>query len=505
MRDMGKSGDRPVKIVIAGGGTAGWMTAAALSSLIDRSAIRITLVESEEIGTVGVGEATLPHLRYFNERIGVDEADFIRATNATIKLGIEFRDWGRLGDAYIHPFGDYGQPIAGVEFHHYWRRMRALGDDSRICDYSLPIRIAELMRFARPSPDARSLMSTFSYAYHVDASLYARFLRGHSEARGVTRIEGKIAAAPLREDGAIRELTMQDGQIIEGDFFIDCTGFRALLIGGALGAEYEDWSAYLPCDRAIAAPCANDGPPAPYTRATASRAGWRWRIPLQHRAGNGYVYSSDYISDDDALAELLAGLAAPPQAEPRTLRFKAGKRPRQWMRNCIAVGLSSGFLEPLESTSIYLIQAAATAIAELFPTQGEAAADIDEFNRVMNLEYDRVRDFLVLHYHATERDDTPFWRRMRTMEIPDTLADRMALFRRGGYVVRYKDGLFLQPSWIAVYLGQRIVPQGYDRRADQLPEETLRIGMRRLREDISAAAGALPTHQAFLDRLKEPA
>lgn len=486
-------------VVIAGGGTAGWMTAAALAKLLGQTNVRIRLIESELIGTVGVGEATLPHLRFFNDTLGIDEADFLAGVQGTIKLGIQFRDWARIGDAYIHPFGDYGRDIAGVEFLQYWLRLNKLGRVGRICEYSLPVMIAEMERFAPPAADPRAVMSSFSYAYHIDAGLYAKYLRVYSEARGVERIEGKIAAVNQRAgDGFIESLTMESGEIVAGDLFIDCTGFRGLLIEQTLRAGFEDWSENLPCDRAVAAPCESPGPPLPYTRATARPAGWQWRIPLQHRMGNGYVYCSKYISDDDAAATLLANLEGALAGEPRFLKFTAGKRRLQWSKNCVAIGLASGFLEPLESTSIYLIQAGVTVLAELFPRQRFDRSDIDEFNRVMDLEYERVRDFLVLHYHATERNDSPFWDYARTMPIPDSLAYKMELFRKRGHILRYKDGLFLHPSWVAVYLGQRIVPQGYDPLADRPAQEDLERGFADLKQLIARTAAGLPPHHAYL-------
>jgi tryptophan halogenase len=489
------------RIVIVGGGTAGWMTAAALAAKLAGLPIAIRLVESAEIGTVGVGEATVPHIRHFNAALGLDEADFMRKTQATYKLGIEFRDWGRVGDSYIHPFGAYGAAIGGVGFHHHWLRARQGGDPTPLEAYSLPIMAARQGRFAPPSPDPRSLASTYSYAYQFDAGLYAAYLRAYAEARGVVRTEGKVADVALHgEDGFIDAITLERGERIEGDLFIDCSGFRGLLIEQALKAGYEDWSQWLPCDRAAAVPCDTVEPSIPYTRATADTAGWRWRIPLQHRVGNGYVYCSGYISDDEAAAKLLAGLEGPAQAEPRFLRFVTGRRKKQWSRNCVAIGLASGFLEPLESTSIHLIQVAVTTLLELFPDRSCPQADQDEYNRVMDLEFERIRDFLVLHYHATQRTDAPFWNDRRTMRIPDSLAYKMDLFRDRGVVVKYKDGFFLEPSWLAVYLGQNLVPDAYDPVSDRLPDAALAQRLAGMRAAVADIAGAMPTHADWIAR-----
>ena len=492
------------KIVIVGGGTAGWMAAAGLSAVLADSRVTIDLVESAEIGTVGVGEATVPHIRGFNAKLGLDEADFMRKTQATFKLGIEFRDWGRQGESYIHPFGGFGQPIGGVDFYQHWLRARQeaerRGDDAESIEaYSLPIVAARLNRFAPPSPDPRSLGSTFSYAYQFDASLYALYLRAYAQARGVRRTEGKILDVSLRgEDGFIEAVTLESGQRIEGDLFIDCSGFRGLLIEQALHTGYEDWTRWLPCDRAAAVPCDAVEPPTPYTRATADQAGWRWRIPLQHRVGNGYVYCSDYISDDDAARVLVSKLDGKAQADPRFLRFVTGRRKKQWNRNCVAIGLSSGFLEPLESTSIHLIQLAVTTLLELFPQRDCAQADQDEYNRVMDLEFERIRDFLVQHYHSTQRDDSPFWIDRRAAPIPDSLAYKMDLFRDRGMIVKYRDGFFLEPSWLAVYLGQNILPRGLDPMTDAIDPARAAQALAKLKAAVRRTAESMPDHQAFI-------
>jgi tryptophan halogenase len=474
------------------------MAAAALAKVL-KNQCRIRLIESSEIGIIGVGESTVPHIRYFNAALGLDEADFMRATRATFKLGIEFRNWGRVGDGYIHPFGEYGRAIDGVRFHQCWLRLREGGAAGDISDYSFPIVAAKLGRFAHPVEDPASLLSTFSYAYQFDATLYAPYLRAYAERRGVVRTEGKVVDVRLRaEDGFIDSVVLASGERIDGDLFIDASGFRGLLIEQALRTGYEDWTHWLPCDRAVAAPCASAQDPIPYTRAIAEAAGWRWRIPLQHRLGNGYVYSSQFISDDEAAATLKRNLEGELLAEPRILTFKTGRRKRAWNRNCVAVGLAGGFLEPLESTSIHLIQMAITYLAELFPDRTIEPHDVDEFNRLMDLEFERVRDFLVLHYHATERDDTPLWQYCRTMRIPDSLQYKMEQFRARGYVVPYKDGLFLEPSWLAVYFGQRIIPRRYDPLADGLSAAELDRRLQGLRMWIRRTAEGTPSHAEFI-------
>ena len=492
------------KIVIVGGGTAGWMTAAGLSAVLKGLPVAIDLVESAEIGTVGVGEATVPHIRNYNARLGLDEADFMKKTQATYKLGIEFRDWGRKGERYVHPFGAFGHPIGGIPFHQHWLRARQRGPNGEqgadaITAYSLPIMAGFAGKFAPPSPDPRSLGSTFNYAYQFDAGLYALYLRAYAEARGVVRTEGKIASVQQRpDDGFVTGVTLESGQAIEGDLFIDCSGFRGLLIEQALHAGYEDWTRWLPCDRAAAVPCDSVEPATPLTRATSDQCGWRWRIPLQHRVGNGYVYCSSYISDDEAARVLVDKLDGAPQQDPRFLRFVTGRRKKQWFKNVVAIGLSSGFLEPLESTSIHLIQVAISTLLELFPHRGFEPADQDEYNRVMDLEFERIRDFLVLHYHANQRGDSDFWRDRAAAPIPDSLADKMALWRERGVVAAYKDGFFKEPSWLAVYLGQNVTPQGWDPLLAAIaPAQSARV-LAELKTAVARTVEAMPAHETFL-------
>lgn len=482
-------------IVIVGGGTAGWMTAAALAHKLRSLPIRITLVESEEIGTVGVGEATVPHIRFFNQTLGIDEADFMRRTKATFKLGIEFRNWGRVGDAYIHPFGAYGTSIEGVDFHQLWLRAQHGGGARDLSAYSLPIRMAEAGKFAHPSADPTSLLSTFSYAYQFDAGLYARFLRSYAEQRGVTRIEGRIVDVERdSESSDVRSVTLDKGARIGADLFVDCSGFRSLLVGQAMGSRWQSWKNWLPCDRAIAVPCTGASQIDPLTRSTARAAGWMWRIPLQHRVGNGHVYSSAHLSDEEAEAALLAQLDGEPLASPNRLRFEAGKRERQWAGNCVAIGLASGFLEPLESTSIHLVQIAIGRLLEFLPLHGPDPLASAEFNRLMEVEYERIRDFLILHYCATERSDTAFWQHCRTMPLPESLAEKIELFRARGAVAHYRDGMFLEPSWIAVYLGQGVMPKAYDPRADRLDHSALAARLEAAAVACRRAAEAMPSH-----------
>ena len=489
-----------VRVVVVGGGTAGWMTAAALTKLLP-TRCEVHLVESEAIGIVGVGEATLPHIHSFNDRLGIDEAEFMAGTRATFKLGIEFRDWARIGDSYIHPFGTFGRGSGEVDFHHYWTRLYRSGDDpAPIDEYSMACTMAYMNRFRLPDPDPAKLESTFSYAYQFDATLYAPFLRRASERLGARRTEGRIVDVGRdTESGDVRSVVLENGQSIEGDLFVDCSGFVSLLLGKTLGEPFEDWSPWLPCDRAVAMPCRTRTALTPYTSAIGMKSGWRWRIPLQHRTGNGYVYSSEFINDDEARDALLSAVEGELIAEPRVLKFKAGRRGRSWVKNCIGVGLASGFLEPLESTSIYLIQAAITSLVELFPNPHITPADRDEFNRLIDMEYDRIRDFLILHYHATERSDSPFWNYVRRMRVPDSLQEKIDLFRKRGRVAKYREGVFLDASWIAVYVGQRVIPESYDLRAQLPPPHRLKEAMAAFRNEVRATAEEMPDHRAHIE------
>jgi tryptophan halogenase len=500
MDDVRFDGAERLRVVVVGGGTSGWMTAAAIAKLLPHRA-SVHLVESEAIGIVGVGEATLPHIRAFNERLGIREADFMAGTRATFKLGIEFRNWGRIGDSYIHPFGTFGRGTGEVQFHQYYARLVHAGIKlPPIEAFSMACTVARMNRFALPSTDSRSIASTFGYAYQFDAVTFAPYLRRLSESLGARRTEGKVVRVDQDgETGDVTAIVLEDGRRIEGDLFIDCSGFAALLIGKTLNEPFQDWSRWLPADGAAAMPCRTATEVTPYTSAIAMPAGWRWRIPLQHRTGNGYVFSSAFLSEDKAAQALEAAVEGEPMASPRFLRFQAGRRERSWAHNVVAIGLAGGFLEPLESTSIYLVQQAITALLELFPDRRISPVDRDEFNRVVDMEYDRVRDFLILHYHATERDDSEFWNYVRTMPIPDSLAEKMELFRRRGRIVKYREGAFLDASWVSVYLGQRVTPEGHDPRADLPSIDSLVAGLEQLRTEIRSTAAAMPDHLAYLD------
>jgi len=487
------------KIVIVGGGTSGWMTASALAKVL-KGRYDISLVESDEISTVGVGEATIPMITVFNRMLELDEDEFVRETQASFKLGIEFVNWGRLGDRYIHGFGVIGQDNWTVDFHQYWLKQHLAGKAKALEHYSINTMACLHNKFMRPRDDIpNSPLSQIAYAFHFDAALYAKFLRRYSEARGVKRIEGKIVQVRQREgDGYVSAVQLQSGELVEGDLFVDCSGFRALLIEGALKSGYDDWSHWLPCDRALAVPCASVPDITPYTRSTARAAGWQWRIPLQHRTGNGHVYSSRYISDDEAAAVLLGNLDGAPLAEPRPVRFLPGRRKEIWKKNVVSIGLASGFIEPLESTSIHLVQMGIAHLLTFFPSAGFDAQDIAQYNRTMAQEYEWVRDFIILHYKATERTDTPFWNYCRTMEVPDTLQARMDLFKTHGRVYREGNELFTKVSWIQVMHGQRIRPSAYHPLTDLIDEPEIANYLDEVSGVIEACTHVMPTHAAFI-------
>jgi tryptophan halogenase len=491
--------DHIKRIVIAGGGTAGWMTAAALSKLLGR-AWDITLIESEDIGTVGVGEATIPLINVFNSALELDEDEFMRETSATFKLGIEFVNWGRLGDRYIHGFGPLGPDIGLTKFHHYWLSQHPGAQPQDLEAYSINILAARQNKFMRAQRDmGRSPLAEIAHAYHFDASLYAAYLRRYSEKLGVTRLEGKIASVSLRaSDGFVEAVVMDGGRQVDGDLFIDCSGFRGLLIERALQTGYDDWSHWLPANRAWAVPCENHGPLTPYTRSTARAAGWQWRIPLQHRMGNGHVFCDSYVSEQEAADVLVSNLDGPRLADPRLLKFVTGKRKRLWNKNVVAVGLASGFLEPLESTSIHLIQNTIARLTTFFPYQRFDAADIAEFNRQSDFEFERIRDFIILHYKATERSDTDFWNYVRTMPIPDTLAQKIELFRSNGRVFRENAELFSEISWVEVMIGQRIVPKGYHPLVDTLTESRVQEFLAGVKQTIAHCVQAMPAHEQYV-------
>ena len=486
-------------IVIVGGGTAGWMTAAALSKVL-HGRYNIQLVESDEISTIGVGEATIPMINRFNDLLELEEGDFMRDTQATFKLGIEFVNWGRLGDRYIHGFGTIGQDLLAVDFHQYWLKQFLADKTDALDHYSINTAACLSNKFLHPRTEMpNSPLAQIAYAYHFDASLYAKFLRTMSEARGVRRIEGKIVDVGVRaDDGFIESVTLENGKRVEGELFIDCSGLRALLIEGALKTGFEDWSHWLPCDRALAVPCASARELTPYTRATARTAGWQWRIPLQHRIGNGHVYSSKFMSDDEAASILLANLDGEPLASPRPIKFQTGKRTKSWNKNCVAIGLSSGFLEPLESTSIHLIQMGIAHLIDYFPAASFEQQDIDQFNTNLNMEFEWVRDFIILHYKATERTDSPFWNYCRQMGVPDSLKRRMELFKTNGRVIREGNELFAKMSWLQVMHGQRIRPKSYHPLVDVLGQQAIADHVNEVRAVIAACVRSMPLHEQVI-------
>lgn len=482
------------KVVIAGGGTAGWIAAAGLASQLG-PLLDITLVESDDIGTVGVGEATIPTIRSFHQLIGLDERAFMRATKASFKLGISFENWARQGDRYIHPFGEVGKATWMGEFHNMWLHAKAAGFSGELGEYCFEHQAADAEKFAITENPS------INYAYHLDAGLYARFLREIFEPKGVKRVEGKIARVEQHaETGFIEALVMESGDRVEGDLFVDCTGFRGLLIEQTLKAGYEDWSHWLATDSALAVQTQSDGEVPPYTRSIARQAGWQWRIPLQHRVGNGLVYCSEYLSEDEARSEFAANLEGEPLFEPRLIRYRTGRRRKTWDKNVVSLGLSSGFLEPLESTSIHLIMIGITRLIQLFPFGGEFAVLGQRFNEISQSELEHIRDFIILHYKLTERDDAPFWRRCRDMDIPDTLARRIELFRANAYAYQAPDDLFRVASWQLVMLGQRLEPQGHHHMGALLGQERLQKALATLKASINEAVGKMPTHRDFLDR-----
>jgi tryptophan halogenase len=485
---------RKRRIVVAGGGTAGWMAAAALARTMGDS-IELTLVESEAIGTIGVGESTIPPLVVYNRLLGLDESEFMRETQATFKLGIQFENWKDEGQSYFHSFGLTGRDHWTAGFQHFWMHGLTKGHEHSFDDYCLELKAAHAGRFSH-LPDNR-----MNYAYHLDSSLYAAFLRKLAEADGARRIEGKIAQVQLHpETGNIAALHLDSGEHIEGDLFLDCTGFRALLIEGALHVGFDDWTHYLPCDSAIAVQTASVRPPVPYTRAIAHDAGWQWRIPLQHRQGNGIVYCSRYLDRDAAMERLFSTIEGERLTEPNIIRFTTGARRKQWHRNCIAVGLSGGFLEPLEATSIHLIQRAILRLIRMLPMGDVSERDVAEFNEQQHTDMLQVRDFLILHYKATERRDSPFWRQCADMEIPDSLIQKMELFRETGRVFRKNEELFAENSWVQVMMGQGIMPQAYHPIVTKLSDQELDHLLGGLRDSITKTVASLPEHHTYVAR-----
>jgi tryptophan 7-halogenase len=485
----------PLRLVIVGGGSAGWMCAAACVRLLHPARYSVTLIESDDIGTVGVGEATLPALKDFNELLKIDEAQFMRETQGTFKLGIEFRNWDRPGEHYVHPFGSFGLLWGGVEFQHHWLRARQRGlSPAPLEDYSCAVRACRRNAFEFPT---RQRSTFFGYAYHFDAGLYADFLRRWSIARGVRRIEGQVVDVALHgETGDVTTLTLRSGEKMDGDFFVDCSGFRSLLLGEKLGSPWEDWTHWLPCDRAWAVPCERSADFTPFTRSIANKAGWIWRIPLQHRTGNGHVFSTRFVSEDEARATLLAQLDAPALMEPKLLKFRAGRRAQAWTRNCVGIGLSSGFLEPLESTSLFLIQKGIQDLLRLLPAPGSGSDErlSGEYNRLSDEIYERIRDFLILHYTANRRLGEPLWDHVRSYALPFSLKHKLALFENRGHVPYFKDGFFSRDSWLAVLFGQGLMPKHYDRLADVLPLDELAAKLHELHARIATHVGGMSTH-----------
>jgi tryptophan halogenase len=485
------------KVVVVGGGTAGWMSAALLRRVLGET-VDIELVESEQIGIVGVGEATIPPIQHVNAVLGLDEAEFLRETSSTIKLAIRFENWRVQGEQYYHTFGAPGRSQAFCHFHHFWTRARQAGDPTSLWDYDLNYLCCDAGKFAKLQ--VKDPMWEMQYAYHFDASLYGAFLRRYSEKRGVKRTEGLIEQVRLNgESGHVEALVLQGGQVIEGDFFIDCSGIRGLLIHQKLNTGYEDWEHWLPCDRAMAVPSERFDETLPFTRSIAHSAGWQWRIPLQHRNGNGLVYSSKHYSDDEAADILMNNLESEPLGDPKIIRYRTGRTRRQWNRNVVAVGLSSGFLEPLESTSIYLIQSAVVRLLHLFPHDGVTAALADEYNRQSQIEYETIRDFIIMHYYLNERDDSDFWRDTRNMDVPERLKRKIELFRANGTLVQDQHDIFLESSWLQVMLGQGVMPRDYHPIADSLTDAQLQDKLANTLRLKKEPLEKIPPHDRFLE------
>jgi tryptophan halogenase len=483
-----------LKVVIAGGGTAGWMAACALSTRLG-SLLDITLVESDAIGTVGVGEATIPPMRNFHRLMNIDEQEFMRETQATFKLGIEFDNWGEVGDSYIHSFGEIGQRSWMAEFHEFWMEARAQGFGGSLEDYCLELKAAKAGKFATEIDGTR-----LNFAFHLDATRYAKYLRKKSEKAGVRRVEGMIKEVQKDlQSGEIKALVLDSGELLEGDLFIDCTGFRSLLLGDTLGIEFDDWSHWLFSDRAIAVQTTATEEPLPYTRAIAHPSGWQWRIPLQSRVGNGIVYSSRFMSDDDAKQTLLNNVTGDLITEPRFLKYRTGSRQKSWHKNCVALGLASGFIEPLESTSIHLVMTAIIRLIRLFPFGDSKEALADRFNQETRTEIETVRDFVILHYKQTNRTDSDFWNAYRTMEIPDTLAHRLEIFKKNAYVWPDDVALFRVDSWVQVMMGQGLTPESFHNAGKLTGTEGLQQSLTKLKSSIDGTVTKLPTHQQFID------
>lgn len=493
------------QVTIVGGGTAGWMTAALLSRLFNRG-YTIRLVESEDIGTIGVGEATIPAIKIYNQMAGIEEIDLLRECQATFKLGIEFPGWREPGHTYIHGFGNIGQDLLWLHTHQFWLRHAGKGGLGHFDNFALNCAMARRNKMA--APDGRnpnSPLADIDYAYHFDATLYAAFLRKRAERQGVERIAGTIVDVRKNgESGHVEAVILSDGREVPGDFFIDCSGQRGLLIGGAMGVGYEDWNQWLLCDRALAVPCSNAPALSPYTRSTAHGAGWQWRIPLQHRIGNGMVWSSAHQSDEQAAELLLANLDGEALKAPFPVRFRPGRRERAWEKNVVAIGLSSGFLEPLESTSIHLIQTAIFRMIALFPSAHFDPADIAEYNRQARFEMEDVRDFIIAHYKVTRREDTPFWAYLKHMDVPESLRDRIALFESSGRFFQHgKAELFREESWVQVLMGQGLEMRP-DPAVDLIPEDQAIAYLKDIEEVIGETADGMIDHAEYIARALAP-
>ncbi len=488
-------------IVIVGGGTAGWMTAATLAKVLGKNYCDIRLIESDQIGTVSVGEATIPQISLFNKILGIDENDFVKKTQATFKLGIEFVDWTKKGGGYMHPFGDHGTAMDAIQFHHYWLKMHQQGKSPDLEQYSLAAVAARQGKFMRPQNMGNSPLSQINYAFHFDATLYADYLRDFAVERGVIRSEGKVIDVSLRDsDGFIDSLLLESGERVAGDLFIDCTGFKALLIEGAMKTGFIDWSDVLPCDTAVAMPCKAKETDVlyPFTQAKAQKSGWIWRIPLQHRVGNGYVYPSKFVSDEEAVNILTAQMEGEPIGKPNFLRWTTGVRKKSWNKNCVAIGLSAGFVEPLESTGLHLIQSSIAKLMSLFPHQGFDQTDIDTYNAQTKTDLEYIRDFIVLHYKATDRDDSEFWRYCQNMKVSDRLQAKMDLYQKNGRIFRQDNELFNETSWLAVMHGQGLNPQGYHPLVDILSEEEIARRLEHIYSVIQKSVDTMPMQKDFI-------
>lgn len=488
-------------VVILGGGTAGWMAAASLAKFCEHRDVSITLIESSRLGTVGVGEATIPGIVDFNRNLGIDEIDLIKSTQATFKLGIQFEDWSHIGGRFFHPFADYGQKMQNVDFHQFFHHLKQQGDDLDLSDYCFPVQLAKQGKFAQPHPNPPTPLADYSYAYHFDASLYAKYLKSFSMNLGVHWIDGEVAEVMQdNKTSFIQSLQLQDGRHLEGEFFVDCTGFKGLLIEETLNTGYENWSHLLFCDSAVAVQSELVGEPLPYTRSIARKNGWQWRIPLQHRMGNGYIYASQYQDDEEARSVLLDNIEGRAISSVKQFRFTPGRRKKIWNKNCFALGLASGFLEPLESTSISLIQTAISKLLTFFPDQSFNSYNIAEVNRLHNSEMEHIRDFLILHYKLSQRDDSPFWQQCRAARIPDSLAHKIGLYKSCGHLIERETESFEPSSWLTMYNAFGVIPDSVDMRATLAPVDIIRRNMQQMKVAVSGAVEGVVSHQAFINR-----